>query len=170
MYHNKIKKRDGKKCYLCNSTDNLYVHHIKTVGSGGTDEYNNLITLCHTCHMEKAHGKDKAHYRNVFEEYVSQFQRPIDWDQVMIASKKAKDKYKKYKNDVKKREYEKIKEQKWWETQYVIEQKNRQKAYKKEMMAKYSEEFKKTHNWYTPSQWEYRQRKKYLQDKWLLWK
>jgi hypothetical protein len=43
-------------------------------------------------------------------------------------------------------------------------------AYKKEMMAKYSEEFKKTHDWLSKSQWEYRQRKKYLQNKWLLWK
>ena len=170
MYYSKIKERDNNKCFLCNSTDDLHIHHIKTVGSGGTDEYTNLLCLCFDCHIWKAHGKEKAEYRRIFEQYTSQFQRPIDWDQVMIESKKAKEKYKKYKNECKKREYQKLKEYKWWETQHIIERNSRQMAYKKEMMVKYSEEFKKTHNWLSKSQWEYRQRKKYLQDKWLLWK
>jgi hypothetical protein len=64
------------------------------------------------CHIEKAHGKDKAHFRKVFEEYVSQFERPIDWDQVIEKAKKAKEKYKKYKNECKRREYQKLKEYK----------------------------------------------------------
>lgn len=169
-YHKPIKKRDKDQCFLCNNTDNLHVHHIKTVGSWWIDEYINLITLCFECHIMKAHWKKKAYYREIFEEYTSQFTRPIDWDQVMEESRKAKDKYKKYKNQIQKRKYTNIKEKIWWETQHTIEANSRQKAYRKEMRQKYQEEFKKEHNWLSTSQWQYRNQKKYLQDQLLLWK
>lgn len=45
-------KRDGYKCVLCGSTENLAVHHID--GSGQSDKPNNapgnLITVCSSCH------------------------------------------------------------------------------------------------------------------------
>lgn len=45
--------RDGAKCAECGATERLEVHHIKYRSQGGTDELNNLITLCAHCHAEK---------------------------------------------------------------------------------------------------------------------
>lgn len=44
----KIKKRDGYHCLMCESNDNLEVHHID-YNKKNNDE-NNLMTLCKKCH------------------------------------------------------------------------------------------------------------------------
>jgi len=47
-----VLERDGEKCTLCGSTDNLHVHHFDN--SGNSDHPNNdptnLTTLCRGCH------------------------------------------------------------------------------------------------------------------------
>lgn len=50
-----ICQRCGIKCDK--STKNRYpnCHHIVPIGMGGTNKYDNLITLCRTCH-KKLHG------------------------------------------------------------------------------------------------------------------
>lgn len=57
-----VIKRDGGRCMICGSEENLAVHHIKAFA-----EYpelrldiNNGITLCKKCHM-KLHGLEKKH-------------------------------------------------------------------------------------------------------------
>lgn len=45
--------RDGGKCVECGATERLEVHHIRYKSQGGTDELDNLITLCACCHAEK---------------------------------------------------------------------------------------------------------------------
>jgi len=45
----KVVKRDGK-CFVCESTDNLTVHHIKPRRLGGKTVERNLMTLCTPCH------------------------------------------------------------------------------------------------------------------------
>jgi 5-methylcytosine-specific restriction endonuclease McrA len=54
---NKIKARDGYRCRLCGSSVQLEVHHVVPISRGGhpTDE-NNLVTLCHQCHLAMHHG------------------------------------------------------------------------------------------------------------------
>lgn len=47
--HCKGKKRDSK----------LEVHHIIYRSNGGSDDEDNLVTLCHTCHSDLHHGKIK---------------------------------------------------------------------------------------------------------------
>ena len=42
-----------KKCFECETTEDLHEHHVVPKSKGGT----NTITLCHQCHM-KAHGRD----------------------------------------------------------------------------------------------------------------
>jgi hypothetical protein len=41
-----------KHCQKCGTADHLEVHHIKERVYGGTDELDNLIALCETCHAE----------------------------------------------------------------------------------------------------------------------
>lgn len=60
----KILHRDNYKCKLCgnkNTVENpLQVHHIIPISRQIKDHANlsNLITLCSTCHIEKAHAGD----------------------------------------------------------------------------------------------------------------
>ena len=49
----RILNRDGYKCQICkgkHKDSKLEVHHIVYRSQGGSDEAENLITLCHTCH------------------------------------------------------------------------------------------------------------------------
>lgn len=62
-YENKkkfVKHRDNYKCQHCkgkSGNNKLEVHHIIHRNDGGTDDTNNLITLCHECHT--MHHKEK---------------------------------------------------------------------------------------------------------------
>lgn len=48
-----VLARDGGRCVKCGTnTQLLDVHHIISRSEGGTDELDNLITLCKRCHME----------------------------------------------------------------------------------------------------------------------
>ena len=49
----RVLNRDGYKCKICkgkHKDSKLEVHHIIFRSQGGSDEAENLITLCHTCH------------------------------------------------------------------------------------------------------------------------
>lgn len=89
QYRKYIIARDGGACVLCDRRTKLHVHHIKTRGSGGTDDYRNLITLCEFCHQDRAHGVELAYYYQVFIAYTANFEVPDFWDEVMKLSKKA---------------------------------------------------------------------------------
>lgn len=53
----RVLKRDERRCRFCGrgpdfSTDiQLHLHHIRPWAAGGVTEDDNLITLCHTCHL-----------------------------------------------------------------------------------------------------------------------
>ena len=49
VYH-----RDGGKCVLCGSTDNLLLDHIIPVSKGGADTAENLQVLCQKCNLKKS--------------------------------------------------------------------------------------------------------------------
>ena len=51
----KILNRDGNKCVRCGSNNNLRIHHIKPVDLEGSNELDNLETLCSTCHKSEHH-------------------------------------------------------------------------------------------------------------------
>lgn len=42
-------------CATCGSTLEIEQHHIIPLQAGGTDDYFNLISLCHDCHMKLHH-------------------------------------------------------------------------------------------------------------------
>jgi 5-methylcytosine-specific restriction endonuclease McrA len=50
LEYNKFKK---DQCEVCGSRESLSIDHIKTFGSGGTDDEWNLWTLCFNCHVKK---------------------------------------------------------------------------------------------------------------------
>ena len=48
-----VRKRDGYRCTQCGAKDvELHVHHIVPLSLGGSNEDNNLTTLCDYCHGE----------------------------------------------------------------------------------------------------------------------
>lgn len=49
----KVLQRDNFKCKCCGSTNFLEVDHIIPVMDGGTNDLNNLQTLCKECNMGK---------------------------------------------------------------------------------------------------------------------
>ena len=51
-----VYEREGYRCALCDSTRQLELHHIIKRSQGGTDNPENLICLCHYCHL-MAHGE-----------------------------------------------------------------------------------------------------------------
>ena len=55
-----VLNRDGYTCQYCkgkHKDSKLEVHHIIYRCNGGSDEQENLITLCHTCHKDLHNGK-----------------------------------------------------------------------------------------------------------------
>jgi len=57
-----VLERDGWRCQVCGSMQNLQVHHLKFRSRSGGDEEQNLITLCAGCH-EQVHQPSKlSHY------------------------------------------------------------------------------------------------------------
>lgn len=58
----KVLNRDNYICQYCKGKkkdSKLEVHHIIYRSKGGSDEEENLITLCHTCHSDLHHDKIK---------------------------------------------------------------------------------------------------------------
>jgi 5-methylcytosine-specific restriction endonuclease McrA len=46
----RVLRRDGWRCQSCGSMTNLEVHHQQFRSHSGSDEENNLVTLCSHCH------------------------------------------------------------------------------------------------------------------------
>jgi hypothetical protein len=52
-----ILNRDNYTCQLCPSITSLQIHHINPKKNDNSiDNYENLITLCRECHLNKAHN------------------------------------------------------------------------------------------------------------------
>src|SRR5437867_14199 len=45
-----VLERDGWRCQICGSAQDLQVHHLKFRSKSGNDELPNLIALCARCH------------------------------------------------------------------------------------------------------------------------
>ena len=52
-----VRCRDGYKCRKCGSKTHLEVHHIVQRKDGGTNRPDNLVTVCHDCHVALHRGE-----------------------------------------------------------------------------------------------------------------
>jgi len=53
LVRRKVMKRDGFKCRICQSTDNLIVHHVTYKHHFKEHKHlNELMTMCTSCHTE----------------------------------------------------------------------------------------------------------------------
>lgn len=52
----KVFRRDGFKCVICNEAKDLNVHHI-TYENLGAEKVSDLVTLCRNCHEDIHNGK-----------------------------------------------------------------------------------------------------------------
>lgn len=50
LLRNLIYERDGFQCVRCGSQKALTLHHIRPVSRNGPSTYDNLQTLCRSCH------------------------------------------------------------------------------------------------------------------------
>ena len=50
---NRVLARDGYRCVICGSRDDLEVDHRRALSNGGDNSLSNLATLCHDCHVIK---------------------------------------------------------------------------------------------------------------------
>lgn len=68
----KIIERDGGKCVICLSTEDLTVDHIIPLSAGGK-KYNteNLQTLCKICHSDKDGWRSKSWKRDPIKRIFS---------------------------------------------------------------------------------------------------
>ena len=50
--HREVLQRDGWRCQVCGSMQQLQVHHLNFRAHSGSDSEENLITLCAACHKQ----------------------------------------------------------------------------------------------------------------------
>ena len=63
-----ILERDGHRCRDCGFPGRLEIHHVIPLHRGGSDEEDNLLTLCRACHLAKhARSRDEG-WRALVEE------------------------------------------------------------------------------------------------------
>ena len=55
LLRKKVLDRDGWRCQVCGSSTDLHVHHLVRRSRLGDDAFDNLITLCATCHLREHH-------------------------------------------------------------------------------------------------------------------
>ena len=49
--HRQVLERDGWRCQICRTMQNLQVHHQEFRSQSGSDQEQSLITLCAKCHV-----------------------------------------------------------------------------------------------------------------------
>lgn len=67
----RVFERDGYCCRSCSSSELLAVDHIVAVINGGTDDVDNLQTLCRTCNSSKGRKQAAAWQRRAKKEGLS---------------------------------------------------------------------------------------------------
>lgn len=64
----KVLNRDNYTCQCCKGkkkSNRLEIHHVIFRSNGGSDEEDNLITLCDTCHTNLHHGNLKLNFKGI---------------------------------------------------------------------------------------------------------
>jgi hypothetical protein len=61
----RIWRRDGWHCKTCGTDQDLVVDHVIPLSLGGTNEDDNLQTLCGTCNTKKAKNERRPQQRRI---------------------------------------------------------------------------------------------------------
>lgn len=79
-----ILQRDDNFCIMCHFKSSdfgiMQVHHITPASKGGSDDPNNLITLCKPCHT-KVHKKGWEAFVDFFEKNIEKMDVPQEEEQ-----------------------------------------------------------------------------------------
>ena len=65
-----VYTRDGGKCVLCYSNQQLQLHHINGRSKTLTNDVNNCVMLCNNCHHNVVHQNNK-HWRPILNNYIA---------------------------------------------------------------------------------------------------
>jgi hypothetical protein len=69
----RVFERDMYRCKCCGTHENLSIDHIIPQVKGGTNEIDNLQTLCKTCNTRKGSGPgERGSYRKQLDTVVAQ--------------------------------------------------------------------------------------------------
>jgi len=79
----KVRERDGHKCQLCSSTENLCVHHIDY--DKFNNEMDNLVTLCNSCHPRTL--SNRGFWQTLFENYLGRVPSPFYTPKIVVDKK-----------------------------------------------------------------------------------
>jgi 5-methylcytosine-specific restriction endonuclease McrA len=66
-------RRDNWHCRCCNRSDTLTPHHIVFQSQGGTDDLDNLVTLCVKCHDDVHEGRLKIEVKEVCSKFEGSY-------------------------------------------------------------------------------------------------
>jgi hypothetical protein len=71
-----VRERDNHECRFCESDDNLHTHHIVPRSADGSDDLENLITVCASCHktIENTQGDALKRIKKQKQEKLNQLQ------------------------------------------------------------------------------------------------
>jgi 5-methylcytosine-specific restriction endonuclease McrA len=74
-----VMERDGGRCIICGSTDNLQVAHFVSRARLGLGIPQNLAILCACCHFEMDNGKSHRELQKLVREHLQGLYE--DWDE-----------------------------------------------------------------------------------------
>ena len=84
-----------KKCYICNSDNEVHFHHLTPRKNGGSDDQRNKIDLCEKCHNEfesadwselnqarRIYKTEKGHNSKSVKSFRSKKGNLVEWSKV----------------------------------------------------------------------------------------
>ena len=72
----RVLRRDGRRCFECGKAGRLEVHHVVHLSDGGTNDEENLVTLCRDCHI-RAHRPRESQSRSEWRTSVQELEEGI---------------------------------------------------------------------------------------------
>ena len=66
-----VRNRDGWRCRECGKVGRLEVHHVRPLKDGGSNDLDNLLTLCVGCH-KAAHKRPVSAERAEWDRLAAQ--------------------------------------------------------------------------------------------------
>lgn len=83
-----VKKKSHYRCVVCNSFGPLHVHHIDPSSEGGSDDFDNAVALCPSCHDIYQGNKEKRKWLREKRDYWYEYcEKNLDKDDLIKLGK-----------------------------------------------------------------------------------